>query len=169
MPATYEPIASTTLGSATASYTFSSIPGTYTDLVLVVTHRNDNGTFGGDLAMRFNSDTGTNYSETYLYGNGTAASSGRIANFSRLLWGRAVASNAAAGNFSANVANIQSYANTSVFTTVLSSGASAAADLVRRVGLWRSTAAITSITIYDEAGANMAAGCVLSIYGIKAA
>ena len=75
MPATYEPIQTTTLGSAAASYTFSSIPSTYTDLKLVIT-----GTSVGayaDIDLRFNSDTATNYSWTALAGNGTAASSYR--------------------------------------------------------------------------------------------
>jgi hypothetical protein len=35
MAITYEPIATTTLGTAAASVTFSSISGAYTDLVLV--------------------------------------------------------------------------------------------------------------------------------------
>ena len=71
MPATYEPIATTTLGSAVNSFTFSSIPNTYTDLVLVVVVPTaaSSGTFG----LRFNSDTASNYSHTTLSGNGSSA------------------------------------------------------------------------------------------------
>ncbi len=62
MPATYEPLATTTLGSAASSVTFSSISGSYTDLVVVFS-----GTAGGgnsNLILTFNSDTGSNYSWT---------------------------------------------------------------------------------------------------------
>jgi hypothetical protein len=62
MTATYEKIATTTLGSTTATVTFSSISGAYTDLVLV--ERLVKSITGGSLQVRFNSDTGTNYSAT---------------------------------------------------------------------------------------------------------
>ena len=75
MPATYEPIASTTLGTAAADITFSSIPGTYTDLVLVL--YGGFATAASDLYTQFNSDTGTNYSNSDLRGNGTAAAANR--------------------------------------------------------------------------------------------
>ncbi len=78
MPITYEPIATQTLGSAAASITFSSIPGTYTDLrlVFVGTLSSGNATTG----WRANSDSATNYSETYIGGDGTSAFSGRNTN-----------------------------------------------------------------------------------------
>lgn len=65
---TYFPIANTTLSSAAASYTFSSISGSYTDLVLVI-----GGTLSADISagIYFNGDTGTNYSTTRMYGNGS--------------------------------------------------------------------------------------------------
>ena len=59
MPATYEPIASTTLGSAAATISFSSIPGTFTDLVVVLF----TGTTHGDnevMQLTFKSDTASN-------------------------------------------------------------------------------------------------------------
>jgi hypothetical protein len=73
MAITYEPIATTTLGSAAADVTFTSISGTYTDLVLVAVTQI--GSSGDYLGVQFNSDTGTNYSRTRLSGNGTSASS----------------------------------------------------------------------------------------------
>jgi len=77
MPATYEPIATTTLTGGT-SYTFTSIPATYTDLVLVVNAATASGS--SNLAMQFNADTGSNYSFTRIFGNGSSASSSRAAN-----------------------------------------------------------------------------------------
>ena len=76
MPATYEPIATTTLGSAASSITFSSIAGTYTDLRVVFTPQG--ATAGVSAYLEFNGISTTTYSETYLQGNGTTASSGQV-------------------------------------------------------------------------------------------
>jgi len=74
---TYTPIATTTLGSTTASYTFSSIPSTYTDLVLVVIgEAYFTSTNYINTGVQFNSDTGSNYAAHYLIGNGSSVSSG---------------------------------------------------------------------------------------------
>jgi len=74
---TYTPIATTTLGSSATSYTFTSIPSTYTDLVIVAQIKGDTTTY---LNLRFNGDTGSNYSRTTLSGNGSTASSERRSN-----------------------------------------------------------------------------------------
>ncbi len=75
MPATYEKIATTTLGSSSATITFSSIGSGYTDLRIVLTAK---GTAGaGNSAVRFNNDSATNYSSTFLGGDGSSATSQR--------------------------------------------------------------------------------------------
>ena len=74
---TYTPIATTTLGSAAADVTFSSISSAYTDLFLAI---NCGAAGVTDMGIRFNSDTGSNYSLTYIRGTGSAASSGRASN-----------------------------------------------------------------------------------------
>jgi len=79
MPATYEPIATTTLGSAASTIDFTSIGGTYTDLRVVLIGTSANAT---SMTMRFNSDTGSNYSLTSVYGNGTSAASARATSAS---------------------------------------------------------------------------------------
>ena len=71
---TYTPIASVTLSAATSSVTFSGIPQTYTDLVVVINAGNSGGT-GYGIALQCNNDTGSNYSFTQLYGTGSAATS----------------------------------------------------------------------------------------------
>ena len=161
MAATYEPIASTTLGSDTASYTFSSFPGTFTDLVLCL---EGHATSGDYLYLRVNGDTGNNYSRTLLSGSGTAASSSRTSNFS--------AFHASIGTSSTarGLGKVQflSYANTNVYKTMLVDGGSAGAYVQNQVALWRSTAAITSITVLGGAG-NLGSGFTLSLFGIKAA
>jgi hypothetical protein len=74
MAPTYEPIATTTLGTAAASITFSSIPATYTDLRLVVVAK---AVSASTLDVRFNNDSGTNYSKTEISGDGSSAVSFR--------------------------------------------------------------------------------------------
>ncbi len=159
MPRTYEPIASTTLGTSATSVTLSSIPGTFTDLILIPA-----ATLGSfaSFEIRVNGDTGSNYSYTYLYGNGTITGSARADNMT-------IINTVIQGTPGPVIGQLHfmSYANTSVFKTILMSGGAASHIATRTVGLWRSTSAITSITI--SSAATMASGSTFSLYGIKAA
>jgi len=159
MAATYEPIATTTLSSNQSSVTFSSIPGTYTDLVLILVGQNTPSQDNFRLTM--NNDTGSNYSYTYLSGNGTSASSGRGSNATPMYIG-----NLPSSQWATNIAHIMNYANTTTFKTVLSrqSGTSAEAW----INMWRSTAAITTIKVDTGAG-NYVSGSTFTLYGIAAA
>lgn len=157
---TYEPIATTTLSSAAASVTFSSISGSYTDLVLIVNAKNTTGSQSPYL--QFNSDTGSNYSETYLRGDGTTASSGRDLSqtkgyvaFLNNEWGNAII-------------NIQNYSNTTTYKTIISRSARSTMTAAV-VTLWRSTSAITSVLINADGGDTFVAGSTFTLYGIKAA
>jgi hypothetical protein len=164
MPAgsTYTPIATTTLGSGVSSYTFSSIPQTYTDLVLVI-----NGTASSFLSrlMQFNSDTspsGTNYSDTGLNGSGSSASSYRGVSAPSNGIGGVSASN------STTIVQIQNYSNTTTYKTSLWR-ANTSTDYVQAgVCLWRSTAAISSIVLTISSG-NFGTGSTFTLYGIAAA
>lgn len=165
--ATYEPIATTTVaGSTTNTVTFSSL-GSYTDIILVGQFTATSGTAYGGL--RFNSDTGTNYSTTILAGNGTAASSSRAtsANYIKFVDYGAGTSIPALG-----IAHIFSYGGGTNKTTlnIESNDKNGSGAVARYCGLWRNTAAITSITIFEQgASTYFAAGSIFSIYGIKAA
>lgn len=168
MAATYEPIASTTLGSDTASVTFSGIAADWTDLVLVTSCRSSRAAASDDIYVQFNGDTGSNYSRTYVYGNGSSALSGRGSNVTKFYWAYVPANSATAGVYSADVLHIMSYANTNVYKTGLSLTSDAGVLVQRQVGLWRSTSAITSIFIDADAG-DLKAGSTFSLFGIKAA
>jgi hypothetical protein len=167
MAATYEPIATTTLGSAQNSVSFTSISGLYTDLVIISNGSSDNASYG--LRIQFNSDTGSNYSSTRLLGNGSAASSARESNVSGIV----VNGNGFGGanNLNTNsIIQIQNYSNSTTYKTLLLRENNAAAATTALVGLWRSTSAITSIIIYNESGgANIVSGSTFTLYGIKAA
>ena len=141
--ATYEPIATQTLASAAASITFSSIPATYTDLKWVLT-----GTVSGlcDITSRFNGDTATNYSWTGLYGSGAAAGSNRESSGDKI---RTSEGNPSTTIPFFNSGEVFSYTGSTYKTQLNSwSGDTNGAGYTRiGVGLWRSTAAITSISI----------------------
>jgi hypothetical protein len=76
MTATYEKIATTTLGSNSATIEFTSISGTYTDIVLILSAKASGGNM--DAWIQFNGDTGTNYSMTTLRANGSTVTSDRF-------------------------------------------------------------------------------------------
>jgi hypothetical protein len=167
MASTYTTIATTTLGTATSSVTFSSISNAYTDLVAVVSGKVASA--GIVLKIQFNSDTASNYSMTELYGTGSSAASGRrtsqtsietsynLVNFDDVNIGNALI-------------NVMNYSNTTTYKTVLARTNSPSATYpgtVATVGLWRSTAAINSITLF--AAANFSVGSTFTLYGVKSA
>jgi hypothetical protein len=159
MPSTYEPIATTTVsGSSTTAVTFSSIPSTYTDLVLIANATASSA--GQGMNLTFNGDTGSNYSSTRLYGSGSSdrQTSGTFINF-------------ALGSFDAGqlvLANIQNYSNSTTNKTMLLRQNTASAFVGALVGLWRNTAAINAITI-QISGGNYVAGSTFTLYGVKSA
>lgn len=163
MPATYEPIATTTLSAGTASVTFSSIPATYTDLVLVM--RGTAASLSTDsIDMQFNGDTGANYSYTVLSGNGSTATSGR-GTTTTMIAGALITSSEQVNN----IWNILNYSNTTTRKSVLIRGNIPGALVRTAVGSWRSTSAINAIKLYCDTAQNFATGCTFTLYGIKAA
>jgi len=140
---TYQPIASQTLSSAAASVTFSGIPQTYTDLVLV---SNVSGSGGNaNLRVTLNSDTGSNYSTTALSGDGTSAVSNRSTSQTAMLVVQTGAS--LNGAWTTYTSHFMNYSNTTTNKTVLSRFSAAGSESTANVHLWRNTSAVTSITI----------------------
>ena len=163
---TYTLINSTTLSTSATSVTFSSIPGTYTDLA-IVTFAGNTTVNAYDILVTFNSDTGSNYSRTRLYGNGTSAVSTRDSNVSNIVVG-SMNGSASTNGFSVGRYNINDYANTTTYKTMLVRQDTPGSTTFAIVGLWRSTAAITSITFTPEAPSNIASGSTFKLYGIEA-
>ncbi len=164
--ATYEPIATASI-SGVSTYTFSSISGSYTDLKLVTAAIV--GSAGDYLRIRFNGDTGSNYSSTGLRGTGTAATSSRFTAQTGIYLGTAKGGSTTVPLLS--IANIFSYAGSTNKTCLLeySNDQNGDGSAERHVGLWRSTSAITSITVYSDGGFNFGTGSTATLYGIKAA
>jgi hypothetical protein len=160
MPTTYEPIATTTLTSTTRYITFSSIPSSYTDLVLVGFGKN---TVAGDnLVYKLNGAT-SGYSTTRIYGSGSAASSTRwttsvpvsLVGFVGTEW----------GNF---ITHFMNYSNTTTYKTHLTRCNYANDGVAAAVSLYQSTSAISSIEI-SMSDQSFASGSTFTLYGIKAA
>lgn len=166
MPATYEPISTTTLGSAASSVTFSSISGAYTDLVLI--ENGGNSTAGQAFILQVGNgsiDTASNYSYTILNGTGSAATSYR---YSSQTYGVFAWSGPPTSIGDAGIAHFMNYSNTTTYKTVLvryntASGTNAGTDAI--VNLWRSTSAINTIKISSISG-NILAGSTFTLYGI---
>lgn len=168
MAATYEPIATQTLGSAATDVTFSSISGTYTDLVIVMNVLTS--VDGTAIQFQFNSDTGNNYSNTLLEGSGSAATSSRQSSQPDMQFSFNVGGNSTDPQTA--IANVMNYSNTTTNKTVLARWNSATGGtypgVATAVGLWRSTSAITAIKIFPGSG-NFNTNSTFSLYGIKAA
>jgi hypothetical protein len=167
MASTYTPIATTTLGSAASSYTFSSIPGTYTDLVLVGKF-GMSGSYNNGVKLQYNGNTSTVYSTTELRGNGTTAGSGQTTGQN----GAWIVYDLGAGQYvysSTVTVNILNYTNTGIGKTAISRHSKAETGVAELVSFWNQTAAITSIAVVPDTGGTLLAGSTFTLYGIKAA
>ena len=172
MPATYEPIATTTLGATTTSITFSSISAAYTDLILVLTARWSGIGTASQITIRVNGDTATNYSQTRFYGNGSGGGGGafsdRQSNIDYLTIALGSIDNV---NTTLSTVNFLNYSGSN-HKTILSAEA---ADLngsgysSRFCGTWRSTDAINSILINAVSSWSFRSGTTATLYGIKKA
>ena len=170
MPATYTLISSNVLSSSAASITFSSIPATYTDLVLRISSRISVGAIDWPLSLRFNGDTASNYSNTNLYWSGP--SSGRFSNqtsATRVLG--STGSNATANTFGSIEIYIPSYTVSQnkpfgSFGAPETNGTTFDDGTQAYAGLWRNTAAITSILVSQD-GSGFVSGSSFYLYGIS--
>jgi len=164
MAGTFEKIATNTLANATtSSVIFSSISSAYTDLVAVI---NTGGTTSNlsSLQMRVNSDSGSNYSTTVLYGTGTSATSGGYTGQTKMLIGNIV--NALPQNVNSNcVVQVQNYSNATTYKTALARYNDSSRDVNTTVSLWRNTAAITTIEFLTPLSF-FANGSTFTLYGI---
>jgi hypothetical protein len=161
MPSTYEPIATTTVAIPAGTITFSSIASTYTDLRVVITLTT--ALAGSNVFLRFNSDTGSNYSYTRLIGDGSAASSDRNTGANRIQ----VDLNTSATVPLFESFDIFSYAGSTNKTVLATSSEdlNGSGAVSRAVGLWRNTAAITAVSL--TSAYNFSIGTTATLYGIK--
>jgi hypothetical protein len=171
MPAgsTYTPIATATGTGSSAIFTFSSIPSTYTDLVIVVSAIGTSNDFG--IYGKVNNDSSSLYSSTLIIGSGTSATSQRQTGQTQYIYG---GWNIGAGTSTTSQVIIQylNYANTTTNKTFISrygvTNNSGANETGAVVGLYRSTSAINRLDISTGAG-NWATTATATLYGIASA
>jgi hypothetical protein len=156
---TYTALANITLGSSAATVTFGSIPATYRDLIVVINF----GTTAsvGDVGIRFNGDTGTNYTYVEAFGSGSSTGSsagsrsynviGYLTSVTRI----------------ATIAQIMDYSATDKHKTTLTRENDAAGTLRMLATRWANTAAVTSLSIITQTN-TFATGSTFSLYGVIA-
>jgi hypothetical protein len=154
---TYTPLATVTLGSSASSVTFSSIPGTYKDLVLVVNGKSGTGT-ETNLALRPNNDSG-NANRVFMFSDGSSVSSGV---FTEALFIGTLPTSESSNTTS--ISNIMDYSATDKHKTILQRS-SRAVNVSAQALRWGSTSAITSIVLVVTTQ-SIGAGTTLSLYGI---
>jgi hypothetical protein len=157
MPATYEKIATTTLGSSATDVTFTSISGSYTDIVLISSAKVTAGENGSQFT--FNGDTASNYSTNFVYGIGSTGSSVRSSGGSMNV-GRFDST-----AFYTNVTHLMNYSSTTTYKTVISRINDNTLTGVN-IGIWRSTSAVTSLKLDVAFMGSFVAGSTFTLYGI---
>ena len=160
---TYTPLATVTLGSSASSVTFSSIPATYRDLILVCNWQNSGSASASRLQL--NGNTGSNYFGVWMNGTGSAAgSSSESSQTSARIAGVSVGP----ANTYSNIAILQfiDYSATDKHKTVLSRYGSADTETQATASRYASTSAITSIRFFDILGQTFQTGSTFNLYGI---
>lgn len=169
MPTTYEAIATVTVGSGGAStIDFTSIPNTFTDLLIKYSLRTSHSSVADDLLIRFNSDTTNNYTYRRLFGNGSSAiSDNATSNF--VLASFINAANATSSTFGNGEIYIPNYTSSNRKTTSSDAVAETNAStqfMAMIASIWNGTSAITSIQLIGGS-ANFVQHSTATLYGIK--
>ena len=171
----YESIATVTVGSGGSStITFSSIPSTYKHLQLRYISAQTNASAASSYSqLNFNSDSGTNYTDHQLYGDGSnAVATGDGPSLTTIYVQKDSArTGAGAGIFGATVMDILDYSNTNKYKTVRwlagidANTASTQFRITLGSGLWMSSSAISSIVL--TGAYSYAQNSQFALYGIK--
>ncbi len=170
MPSSRVLIASNTLTGTAASVTFSSIPATYTDLVLKVSIRSDRASAYDDIKIVLNNSTTAVYSETRLQGNGSVAASVTSSGNGAWEMQPSVGNNATSNTFSNNEYYFPNYlasANKPVGGFGTGENNATGSYIMATAHLWRNTSAINRIDLSSTNGANFVSGSTFWLYGLK--
>jgi hypothetical protein len=162
---TYTLIDSVTLATATTSVTFSSISATGKgDLVLVVDATAASS--GIQPYFRINGDSGSNYFQVFMEGDGSTAASGTFA-LTSMYFSRSIGAIPATGvGRGMIITNVVDYSATDKHKSVLSRHGSTAFGVGAMAGRWASTAAVTSLTMFSNGGGGFDIGSTFNLYQI---
>jgi len=180
IPGTFESIATQTVTSGgTSSIAFTSIPSTYKNLQLRITAQTNRTVYGIDEGyMRFNSDSGNNYSNHRMFGDGSSATAAPNQSETHILMGSGhFGTTVGGGNFGINIIDIFDYASTNKNKTIRLIGGtdhngaqygSIGGRVGQTSGVWMNSAsAISSITITPANSSLFTEYSSFALYGIK--
>ncbi len=158
------------LTAVAATIDFTAIPATYKHLVVTLTARADGAYPDTDIYLTFNGDTGANYDDQYLSSTGTTGGNSSTLAGAHIRAGLTAGANAPAGVYAETTIDVLNYANTTPRKTVSAKTYDHGSDtgagfMIEEAGQWRSTAAITRLTLTPGSG-NFAAGTVATLYGV---
>jgi hypothetical protein len=159
---TYTPLANVTLGSTSTLVTFGSIPATYRDLILIITMVSSTTSFVR-ARLRFNGDTGSNYSWQGMRGTGTATAAFTSTN-AYAYFGDTNASDLRRIQYGVS---IMDYSATDKHKSLLVTAAAAGDGVESIVNRWANTAAVTSVTLFPSSAA-FGIGSTFALYGVIA-
>jgi hypothetical protein len=166
-----QPIYTQTIGAGGASsVTFNNIPQGFTDLQIVISGRTDFANVQGGIYMYLNGNANSNYSGTFLTGNGSAASSARQNSNIGIFIGECSAANATSGTFSSHEIKITNYNNgypKSIYTLAVAENNATAAVMSTNAGLSWLTLPVTSLTITSFGYGNFVQYSTFTLYGIS--
>jgi hypothetical protein len=167
----FQSIATTTVGAGGQTpITFSDIPQTYKHLQLRIMSRDARSATANNLLARFNGDTASNYSTHNLIGDGSSAISEGYASQTEMLFGFSTSNSATANIFGISIVDILDYANTNKYKTVralMGADQNGSGSLRMWSNNWRSSSAVTSITLYAQTTPNISQYSSFALYGIK--
>lgn len=169
MATTYTLISSVNLSGGASSITFSSIPNTYTDLVLKLSGRTDRVAINCNCFLTFNGSSAAAYGDRDLTGSGSAASSSNDVSATSAFIGGLPGSSATAstfGNLEIYIPNYAGSTNKPYGDAAVAENNATAAQMSLIAGLWTNTSAITSITL-TASGFNFIQNTNAYLYGIK--
>jgi hypothetical protein len=152
---TYTPLATVTLASTAATVTFGSIPATMRDLIVVVNGKTSGNQFTG---LRFNSDSGSNYSMVRMY-------SGQLSSADTRTYGLLTTGDTTAETFA--IAQIMDYSATDKHKTILVRSNIPANNVAAHAVRWANTSAITTVAV-EAISTTWSIGTTINLYGVIA-
>lgn len=164
MATTYQLIEAKTLTTTTASITFTSIPQTYTDLLLKFSTRDNSGSYINNMNININSSSSNFSTKTIMKLGGSASSGTETTNLAF-----STGSTATSTTFTNGEVYFPGYTSSSYKSySAESASENNASDngMILETGLWSNTAAITSIT-FTPTSASFVSGSTFYLYGIK--
>lgn len=166
-----QPIYTQTVGAGGQfGITFNNIPQTFTDLVLQISARNVSAVTTIDMYIgAINGDSGTNYSSTYLFANGSSVASGRGSNATVVTIGQVPGASATSNTFGSATVTIPNYTSSNykqIISDCVTENNATAVNTWMSANLWRGTAAISYFTVYLSGGSNLSQYTDISLYGV---